>query len=554
MARLQERRRSVAVAVAAMALALPAATEAAEVVLRLRGGAGFEIAGDLRAFEAGNYVVDARAFGRLTLDASLYDCAGPGCAMAATPAAAPAAADKPRVASLQLEPAAASAGNDFTIESADAIALTLMPALVRGYAEASSAASKQLLGGDARQMRFKLTGGAAGSGASIDVERSDSTAAIDALARGTAAIALTARAITDAERAGLLRAAPQLRGTSYEHVIGLDGLVVIVAAESPATKLGVADLVRIFKGQATDWSQLGLPAGQINVYASTEKGGSADRLAQIVLGQPGLPLPSGTRLLPDEMQLSDAVARDPQGIAVTSLAYVRSARGLDITNACGLAWRPTPFAVKSEEYPLSRRLYLYSAGEARSAMAQGLVAFAASEAGQAVIRDSQLVDQSIELTAYASERERIEAPLASPTRDPAERRLAEAVPTRLRAAQRLSATFRFARNASTLDAKAREDMVRLAGLLKQPRMAGKRFLLVGFTDITGPLVHNVELSRRRAESVRDALAQSGLAAGVELDVAGYGPAAPVACNTNDKDRFLNRRVEVWMIDSEGAAR
>ena len=357
MAWLQQRRRSVAVAVAAIAWALPAAAEAAEVVLRLRAGADFEIGGDLRAFEAGSYIVDTRAFGRLTLDATLYDCAGPGCAQAATTTAEP-----PRVASLQLEPAATGAGRDFTIESADGIALTLMPALVRGYAEHANASSKQLLGSDARQMRFKLTGGPAGSGASIDVKRSDSTAAIAALASGTAAIALTARPIADAEQAALLRAVPQLRGTTYEHVIGLDGLVVIVASESPATKLNVSDLVRIFKGQATDWSQLGLPAGPIHLYASTEKGGSADRLAQIVLDQPGLPLPPGTKLLPDEVQLSDAVARDPLGIAVTSLAYVRSARGLDITNACGLAWRPTPFAVKSEEYPLSRRRPEHSAG------------------------------------------------------------------------------------------------------------------------------------------------------------------------------------------------
>ena len=122
------------------------------------------------------------------------------------------------------------------------------------------------------------------------------------------------------------------------------------------------------------------------------------------------------------------------------------------------------------------------------------------------------------------------------------------MPDALQGAQRLSTTFRFARNSSSLNAKARQDLQRLAAFIRKPEMAGASLVLAGFTDITGSLDHNVELSLARAESVRDALLETGGRATVKLRSAGFGPAAPVACNGDDKDRFLNRRVEVWMLD------
>ena len=452
---------------------------AADVVLRLKDGDGFEIAGTLASFDGASYVVEARAFGRLKLEAKRYDCVGPGCNKTPAPTA-------PQVATLSLEPQHAAASNDFTIEGADAVSLSLLPGLVRGYAGSINASSAQLLGVDPRQMRFRLTSGKGLGVSMIDVRRSDSTSALDALINRRAAVALSSRAITDSEKASLERAAPRLREQPYEHVIGLDGLAIIVAPSNPAKILKIDDIGRIFTGQITNWSELGLPAGKINLYASSEKGGASERVAEIALNRSGIALPQGTKVLPDEVQLADAVARDPLGIAAASLSFIRSARGVDIANACGLLWRPTAFAVKSEEYPLSRRIYLYTAGEARPELAQGLVAFASSAAGQAAVRDSQLVDQSFEWTAFADELPRIEAWAGIPKPDTAvERELYRAVPEAMQGAQRLSTTFRFARNSSSLDAKARQDLQRLATFIRKPEMAGASLVLAGFTDITG---------------------------------------------------------------------
>lgn len=76
-------------------------------------------------------------------------------------------------------------------------------------------------------------------------------------------------------------------------------------------------------------------------------------------------------------------------------------------------------------------------------------------------------------------------------------------------------------------------------------------LIEGFTDSTGSSAHNLELSQRRAEAVRNALLEMGIAR-ERIATRGYGAAYPVAGNASAADRQLNRRVEI-VLSEEGAA-
>ena len=74
--------------------------------------------------------------------------------------------------------------------------------------------------------------------------------------------------------------------------------------------------------------------------------------------------------------------------------------------------------------------------------------------------------------------------------------------------------------------------------------ADLKILVVGHTDNQGGFDHNMDLSRRRAESVVKALtANHGIAAN-RLTSDGVGYLAPVATNDNDAGRAKNRRVEL----------
>jgi outer membrane protein OmpA-like peptidoglycan-associated protein len=68
--------------------------------------------------------------------------------------------------------------------------------------------------------------------------------------------------------------------------------------------------------------------------------------------------------------------------------------------------------------------------------------------------------------------------------------------------------------------------------------------VVGHTDITGTLDHNMKLSRERAAAVVEALVADYGIARTRLDPHGVGPLAPATANTSEAGRAANRRVEL----------
>ena len=67
--------------------------------------------------------------------------------------------------------------------------------------------------------------------------------------------------------------------------------------------------------------------------------------------------------------------------------------------------------------------------------------------------------------------------------------------------------------------------------------------IVGHSDNSGSLAANIEVSRRRAQAVLDALVARGIPAG-RLEAHGIGWLAPLTANRTEEDRRRNRRVEL----------
>ena len=65
--------------------------------------------------------------------------------------------------------------------------------------------------------------------------------------------------------------------------------------------------------------------------------------------------------------------------------------------------------------------------------------------------------------------------------------------------------------------------------------------VMGHTDSTGSDSYNLDLSRRRAESVKAYLVMRGVS-GARIATVGYGEQYPRADNTTEQGRALNRRV------------
>lgn len=89
-----------------------------------------------------------------------------------------------------------------------------------------------------------------------------------------------------------------------------------------------------------------------------------------------------------------------------------------------------------------------------------------------------------------------------------------------------------------------ESQPQLAELVNFLKAAsGTKVLIVGHTDNQGALDYNIDLSKRRAQSVVGALASAGIANG-RMIAQGVGMAAPLASNDAEEGRSKNRRVEL----------
>jgi len=68
--------------------------------------------------------------------------------------------------------------------------------------------------------------------------------------------------------------------------------------------------------------------------------------------------------------------------------------------------------------------------------------------------------------------------------------------------------------------------------------------VVGHTDASGEITHNMQLSDLRAKAVVNALTTRFGIAGTRLSAHGVGPLCPVAANNTEEGRARNRRVEL----------
>ncbi|MBK0379752.1 OmpA family protein [Mucilaginibacter segetis] len=98
-----------------------------------------------------------------------------------------------------------------------------------------------------------------------------------------------------------------------------------------------------------------------------------------------------------------------------------------------------------------------------------------------------------------------------------------------------------------LKAAARTNLENLStSLINNPQT---NILIVGHTDNTGSDAHNMDLSIRRAESVKSYIAANNVAAS-RLTVQGKGETEPIADNSTVEGRAQNRRVEIVIVANE----
>nr|MBF0682905.1 OmpA family protein [Pseudomonas sp.] len=86
-----------------------------------------------------------------------------------------------------------------------------------------------------------------------------------------------------------------------------------------------------------------------------------------------------------------------------------------------------------------------------------------------------------------------------------------------------------------------DDIRNLADFMKEYRQTTT--VVEGHTDSVGTDAYNQRLSERRANAVRDVLVNEHGLESNRVDAVGYGESRPVADNSTEEGRAINRRVE-----------
>lgn len=410
------------------------------------------------------------------------------------------------------------------IQGSNTIGAKLGPALVKGLMQQQGLEDISLQ--PVAENEIQATGYTKeGRKVSIALAAHGSSTGFAALQDASADLAAASRPIKSAEEQNL-QTYGDMRSRSAEQVIAIDGVAVIVNPGNPLEALNTQQLAALFSGEVSDWSQVGGKPGLVHVYARDDNSGTYDTFKELVLAPQAKILDKAAKRFESNDQLSDEVSDDPLGIGFVGLPSIRKSKALAIADGESVSMFPSRELIATEDYPLSRRLFLYLKPAENNEWAHALVAFAQTSGGQEIVAQNGFIAQSVQAT---------EVP-ASDDMPMAYRELAQH-------AKRLTVNFRFKQGSATLDNKAYYDIQRVTEYLKANDKLTHKVVLVGFADPKTSTDRAELLSRLRASVVSRELGREGF---IPQAIVGFGDQLPVAGNDADEGRKKNRRVEIWV--------
>jgi phosphate transport system substrate-binding protein len=197
-------------------------------------------------------------------------------------------------------------------------------------------------------IRVSVTGGGSGTG-------------LASLSNGTVDIANASRAISDEEIA-----LAETKGfTPFEQVVARDAIAVIVNPANPVNELTIEQISRIYKGEITNWQQLGGEDRPIVMLSRETNSGTHVYFLDTVIrkgdSEDKSIFSASTLLLPSSEGIIAEVRDNPNAIGYDGLGYViPEVKTIAIAKVEGEPYVQASVATVSDgTYPIARDLYMY---------------------------------------------------------------------------------------------------------------------------------------------------------------------------------------------------
>lgn len=223
------------------------------------------------------------------------------------------------------------------------------------------------------------------SQAELVVQGGGSGTGIAALLNRNADIAQSSRPIRDSE----LKEAKSQGLEIKEYVVAGDAVVVAVHPQNPLDEISLEDLSRIYRGEITNWSELGGPDKGIVVLSRDTASGTHVFFLETAVRLGGTQGEFGqdVMMVPSTSFIADEVGRNEGAIGYIGLGYLDDrTKALAVVDADGNSTRPDEPHSDGIAYPLARPLFFYLAGEPQGGLAH-YMEFVLGPAGQEVVED-----------------------------------------------------------------------------------------------------------------------------------------------------------------------
>lgn len=237
---------------------------------------------------------------------------------------------------------------------------------------ASQAIAEKYMG-ENRKARIAVTGGGSGVG-------------ISSLINKTTDIAMASRNIKEKE----LKLANERGINVDEIVVGYDGITIIANKENPVKDIDDKTLGKVFRGEITNWKELGGEDATIVVLSRDSSSGTHEFFKEHIVRENNSnskqEYGAKTLYMPSNQAIKQEVIANKYAIGYIGMGYMdNSVESLKVDGV-----EPTKENILNKSYPIAREVYWYTAKE-RDGVVKGLVDYAISPQGQAIIEEEGFV-------------------------------------------------------------------------------------------------------------------------------------------------------------------